>query len=558
MQPRKTIHSNASLNEQNSSGSGLKKKTPQPVSSGTRARNRRKAASTTKFGPGSSPPAPTPSGLTPDQPRVRRSSIQFPAQDGGVSPNTDSSYSEADEEMDVEIETPTRKPMRRARHRPSELTKPGGPSSPRQTLAPYGDVVADEDGIGVVRPRLASSYTSPEMHESTGRRFLRPNVTGRSVSDPVTPGKKLSGFQLDGDIAQLIKDGPKRDKGKEKEDGSIYLYRVKPRGSDVWLLKIGRTRKHARERLSQIKGVCGHLEIEEHTKAVARDIPFHGFAEKLIHTELSNYQHQWLCDCGRKHREYFLVSDDLAVKVFERWRDFCQEKPWDHSGKILPKWAQRLQNRAKFNGEERDFDHHEFARRWAAFTSPLSSERFLSDAIHVWKLGFPNRWLITSLAELLTIVCISRHSFWASAWTTIIVILLLADLMVTENMHTTAHIFQLMEGGLQSVSLRPQPPQDAIMAESEGPALENSPRSAPRQQESGETAAGPRERSAAAYTCNRNGIDTRQSMDGDNSGDFRGFTDDEDDWDGDARSPASVDTISTNKEGFNRRKSRDL
>lgn len=163
------------------------------------------------------------------------------------------------------------------------------------------------------------------------------------MSEPVTPGKKLSGFQLDADIEQLIKDGPRRDKGKEKENGSIYFYRAKPRGSELWLLKIGRTQKHVKERLAQIKGACGHLEMEEHTKAVARDIPFHAFAEKLIHAELSNYQHQWLCDCGTRHREYFLVDEDIAVKVFERWRDFCQERPWDHDGKILPKWARRLQ-----------------------------------------------------------------------------------------------------------------------------------------------------------------------------------------------------------------------
>lgn len=449
--------------------------------------------------------------------------------------------------MDVEIETPSRKPTRRARHKSSDLTKPGVPSPLRQTAAPDTDVATDQDDTGIVRPPFGSSYTLPKMHERTGRRLQRPHVTERSVSDPVTPAKKLSGFQLDGDIAQLIKDGPRKDKGKEKENGTIYFYRVKPRGSEMWLLKIGRTQKNAKNRLSQIKGACGHFEIEEHTKAVARDIPFHGFAEKLIHTELSNYQHQWLCGCGTRHREYFLVSEDIAVKVFERWRDFCQEKPWDHKGDILPKWAQRLQNRAKFDGKGRDFDHHEFSRRWTAFTAPMSFERFLSDAIRMWKLGFPKRWLIISLAELLTIVCISHHSFWASTWTTIIVILLLADLMVTENMHTTASIFQIMEGGLQSVSLRPQTPEHTKMAELESPALGDSPQSAPSQQRYGKVAAEPRGKSAAPYKQSE--FDMRQAMDGNNSDDFQGFTDDEDDWDRDEddRWPASLDGLSTKR-----------
>lgn len=454
------------------------------------------------------------------------------------------------------MDTPTRKPTHRARPKSSVLNKFGGSSPLRQTVTAETDVAPDQDDIAAARPPIGSSYTSPDILGRAGRRIQRPNVTERNASDPATPGKKVSGFQLDGDIAQLIKDGPKRDKGKEKENGSIYFYRVKPRGSEVWLLKIGRTQKHAKERLGQIKGVCGHLVVEEHTKAVARDIPFHGFAEKLIHTELSNYQHQWLCDCGTRHREYFQVSEDLAVKVFERWRDFCQEMPWDHNGKILPKWAQRLQNRAKFNGKERDFDHHEFARRWTAFTAPMSFERFLSDAIRVWRLGFPNRWLIVSLAELLTIVCISRHSFWTSIWTTIIILLLLVDLVVTENMHTTASIFQLMEGGLQSVSLQQKPPEDTAEAETEITAPESSPENGARQHESGE--AGPRLRGINVATFNQSPVDDRQAMDGDDREDCWGIMDDEDDWDTGSRSPVSLDTNPTKKEAFNRRKSRNL
>lgn len=431
--------------------------------------------------------------------------------------------------MDIEIDTPTRKPTRRVRPKSSVLNNFGGSSPLRQTVTPETSVASDQDEIATARPTIGSSHTSPEIQVRAGRRIQRPNVTERSASDPVTPAKKLSGFQLDGDIAQLIKDGPKKDRIKEKENGSIYFYRVKPRGSEVWLLKIGRTQKHVKERLGQIKGACGHLEIEEHIKAIARDIPFHGFAEKLIHTELGNYQHQWRCDCGTRHREYFRVSEDLAVKVFERWRDFCQEMPWDRDGKILPKWAQRLQNRAKFYGKERDFDHHEFARRWTAFTAPMSFERFLSDAIRVWKLGFPNRWLIISLAELLTIICISRHSFWTSIWTTIIVLLLLADLVVTENMHTTDSIFQLMEGGLQSVSLQQKTPEDTTVAEAESPALGGSPDHGLRQQDSGEPAHQLQKISTAA--SNQSPTDIGQAMGGDDGDDCWGIMDDGDNWD---------------------------
>lgn len=538
------MSSSMSLEEQDPSESNFQE-TSQPIPSGRRTRNRRKAASTTRFGPESSPLAPTQSGLTPDQPRVRRSSIQFPAQDGGPPPSTDSTCPETPEEVDVEIETPTRKRTRKDRPKSSVLNSLGGSSPLRQTFTPDANVSSDQGEMAAARPPLESSYTSPDISERTRRKRQRPNVTERSASDPITPGRKLSTFQLDGDIAQMIKDGPTISKGKDKENGSIYFYKVRPRGSEVWLVKIGRTQKHAKERLNQIKGVCGHLEIEEHTKAVARDVPFHGLAEKLMHMELGNYQHQWRCKCGTRHREYFLVSEDIAVKVFERWRDFCLEKPWDDNGKILPKWAQRLHARARFNGEERDFDHHEFARRWTAFTTPKSFERFLSDAVRVWRLGYPNRWLIISLAELLTIVCISHHSFWASIWTTIIVILLLGDLVVTEHMHTTASIFQLMEGGLQSVSLRQKPSEDTTVAETESPAPENIPENTLRQQKRGELATQLRGSSTSA--SNESQIGMIQGMDGDNGDEFSDFTADEDDWITSFRSPASQDTNSTSQ-----------
>lgn len=538
------MSSSVSPEEQDSSVSNFED-TSQPMPSGRRTRHRRKAASTTLFGPESFPLAATPSGLTPDQQRARRSSIQLPDRDGGHPSNTDSTCPEAHEEVEVEIETPTRKRTRRERPKSSVLNSLGGSSPLRQTLTPDANVSSDQNEITNARSTLESSQTSPDILEQAKRMRKRPNVTERSASEPVTPGRKLSAFQLDDDIAQMIKDGPQMNKGKDKENGSIYLYKVRPRGSEMWLLKIGRTQKHVKGRLGQIRGACGHLEIQEHSRAVARDVPFHGLAEKLIHMELGNYQHQWLCDCGTRHREYFLVSDDIAVRVFERWRDFCQEKPWDPNGKILPKWAQRLQNRARFNGEEREFDHHEFARRWSAFTAPMSFERFLSDAVRVWRLAYPNRWMIISLAELLTIVGTSRHSFWASIWTSIIIVLLLGDLVVTENMHATASISQLMEGGLQSFSLQQKPPEDTTVAETQSPATGSSPEYAPRQQDREEMATQLGGSSASA--SNRSQLDIRQATDGDNGDETSDFTDDnnDDDWITSFRSPASLNTDST-------------
>ncbi|KAH8771104.1 hypothetical protein F5883DRAFT_666629 [Diaporthe sp. PMI_573] len=537
------MSSNVSLNKQDSSVSGSKKETSQPAPPGKPVRNRRKAASTAQIDPGSSPIAPTRSGLTPDQPRVRSSSIQFPAQDSRTLLNTESAHSEENEDIDIQFETPTRRSKRRARPKSSEPTDPGGPSSLGQTPAQATVAISNQDDIAVVRPPLGSANTSPEMHKRKRSRSQRPNITERSASEPVTPAKKVSGLQLDSSIAKLINDGPKVDKTRENEIGSIYFFKVKPRGCELRLLKIGSTQQRTKERLNQIQANCRHEEIEEHPKAVSREIPFHRFAEKLIHAELRNYQHQFQCVCGTRHTEYFQVSEDIAVKVFERWRDFCQEKPWDKRGKVLPQWARRLRNRAKFSGSEaRDFDHHEFARPWDAFTYPTSFERFLSDAILVWELGFPNRWRIICLAELLTIVCISRHSFWTSTWTMVIVFFILLDLVVTDNMHTTTHISQLMEGGLQSLLLQQTPPDAKPVADFEDVISEPSPENAPRQQNSEEALSQLREDSTAQH---QNQVEIRQVTHGEDDTPCRVYTDIVDGSDGDSESPTDLEEPNT-------------
>lgn len=503
-------------------------------------RSQRRAASATQSGPGSSALAATRSVLTPERPRMRSSSTHCPATDAGTSPIADATVIEANNDVDMQIDTPTKSPRRRGRPKSSETRRPQGSSSDLQARALEAEYGSNQGGTGNGRPSLGSSYTSPEMHARTPSRNQRPTVTERSASEPVTPGKKLllSGFQLDGDIAKLIEDGPKGEKSREKEKGSIYFYKVKPRDSEVNLMKIGRTQSHPKKRLRQIQGICKHLVCEEHAKAIARDVPFHGFAEKLIHTELSNYQHKFKCVCGTEHTEYFQVSEEIAVKVFERWRDFCHEEPWDAKGIILPMWARRLQNRTKFGGPETlDFDHHEFSGPWDAFISPTSFERFLSDAILVWELAFPNRWMIISLAELLTIVCISRQSFWTSVWTMIIVFFLLADLVITENLHTTSHITQLMSGGLQSSPARQKPPVNKSAADSEEVVSENNPESASCQHNNEEVLTHTEEESFA--TPYRPQVETRQAVDDNlkHVAESRAFTDIGYDWDGDSDPP---------------------
>lgn len=522
---------------------GSRKQTSLPIASRKSPRSREKVANDMQFGSKSSSPIPTRSGLTPDQPRVKRSSFHLLAPDIETFSNQDPLPPGTAEEVDSEMETPTKKPLRRIRPKSSEPTNLAESSISRRTVGIKIDADANQEPRRLLRPPFETSHTSPEMQDETARRGQRPNVTERAASDTATPVKKLSGIQLDGDIAKLIKDGPTRDRDKEKVNGSIYFYIVKPRSGEVRLLKIGRTEKHPNERRIQIKGICGHLEIEEHPRAVARDIAFYGFAERLIHKELSNYQYQWLCDCGTRHREYFQVSEDVAVKVFERWRDFCDQKPWDLSGKILPVWSQRLQNRARCRTAEHNFDHLEFARHWDTFTNPMSFERILSDLLRVLKLGFPERWRNIALAEFLTIVCFSGYSFLTKLWTVIVVSMVLIDTVFTEDMHFTARMSQLMGGGLQSLMLGQTSPKDRKVVETKGLTPEANPGDVLYESSSRAEVHQLRRESAAATSQPL--IDMTEPInDGDDLGSPESAAN-KDSPDKDARSSTSVDVTST-------------
>ncbi|KAF4928708.1 hypothetical protein CGCVW01_v001803 [Colletotrichum viniferum] len=292
------------------------------------------------------------------------------------------------------------------------------------------------------------------MHAEAERLQQRPDLPDRGASDPVTPNPKYNSH-IDRDLRKLIRKGPST-KSKERETGELYLLQVWSATADVELFKLGRTQADADTRRKQIKGGCKVKRIKENRRTASENVPFHGYAEKLAHTELVNFRYNWGCTCGTKHREYFDVSEDFAVEVFERWTDFCNQRPWTSDGKLLPAWEQRLNNKPLIRGGDRISDHRELAKHWGNYTSdsPTKMELVVSHAIRVWKDAFPERWQIVAIAELLTIICISPISFWVTMWAIVIGSLLLIDLVVTKNMHIFEWIEGHIIGGLQALKLR--------------------------------------------------------------------------------------------------------
>lgn len=116
-----------------------------------------------------------------------------------------------------------------------------------------------------------------------------------------------------------------------------------------------------------------------------------------------------------------------------------------------------------------------------------------------------------------------------------IVIFLLLDLVVTENMHTTTHISQLMEGGLQSLLQQHTPPDDPPVGDSEVMGAEGSAESTPNQQDGEEAHHQIQDESPAAN--HQDLADMSGAVNGENNAECRVFTDMGGDWDGDSEPP---------------------
>ncbi|ORY12459.1 T5orf172 domain-domain-containing protein [Clohesyomyces aquaticus] len=56
--------------------------------------------------------------------------------------------------------------------------------------------------------------------------------------------------------------------------------------------------------------------------------------EKLIHTELKEYRHKLFCNCSSIHDEWFMVSEERALRAFLRWSKWSDQQPYEKEGPL--------------------------------------------------------------------------------------------------------------------------------------------------------------------------------------------------------------------------------
>lgn len=216
-----------------------------------------------------------------------------------------------------------------------------------------------QDDINLSRTsRPALQGTTIQQHAST------PNVKSdrRGKQAPVS---KL----VDSDIRNVIFEDV-------KPAGHVYILRApehfaKNPGKPV-CVKIG-SALDVEQRVRSIQQKCG-LESLERVRDYG-DLPHHLYkkVEQLAHAELANFRRTLHCGQCRTskgeetdHREWFEVSEEVVLRVVQRWRLFVLQEPYDDNGRILTHWSTMLkpENMRCQTILERDDDHDERDRRW--------------------------------------------------------------------------------------------------------------------------------------------------------------------------------------------------
>lgn len=119
----------------------------------------------------------------------------------------------------------------------------------------------------------------------------------------------------------------------DMKDGFLYMFWDQ---QNFGMIKIGHT-IDLEKRLNQWNSQC---KVTHYYHQSSRDgeplkIPHVHRIEKLMHIELDNYRKKRTCDgCGKNHIEWFDIDEAKAKDVFQKWRDWINQKPYalDHKG----------------------------------------------------------------------------------------------------------------------------------------------------------------------------------------------------------------------------------
>ena len=141
-------------------------------------------------------------------------------------------------------------------------------------------------------------------------------------------------------------------KVQREKDGYVYILEDKDQPGYV---KIGMTTKHPHDRSTQIQR-CKVVRPELVQGQDFTLVTCYKRLEKIIFADFWNERQCFLCECGKRHREWFKMSKEEAVLRVKLWQKWMQGEPYNPQGVLKPKWQKRIE------ALERDPSYEETAK----------------------------------------------------------------------------------------------------------------------------------------------------------------------------------------------------
>lgn len=250
-----------------------------------------------------------------------------------------------------------------------------------------------------VRPLPTTRANQARLGNALPRSRRRDNISPRQTSHPADaappslshPGTEQSNQATGGTIAEAILYPRQIDQvirdiitGQKTPGGYTYVLRAPQYFQNrdpplPPLVKIGKS-KDVQARMSKLRHQCKIPDLSRVTDREEVIIDEFEKVEIIVHAALQNFQRDPECKvCKSKgkgldtcHKEWFNVSEDVALQTVQLWRKFAEQKPWDQDGIIKDYWVVMLRDMEAADEKEEWDDPQRQNERWA---------KWLDDAI---------------------------------------------------------------------------------------------------------------------------------------------------------------------------------
>ncbi|KXL50453.1 hypothetical protein M433DRAFT_147003 [Acidomyces richmondensis BFW] len=265
-------------------------------------------------------------------------------------------------------------PQKKPQSRPSALQTPN--KEIRSVSKSNKDAFLPASKFSTLSP---DQYTTPTRQRSRSPSAANEellNENGKHAYDSMERDKSHK-EPVEAHESSVVKEIRKPLVGKLKVDGYVYILR----DPVLELVKVGQTGRNTFKRMGEIY----KCRVSDSKEKAAYIVGFWKVytAKKLESLVLKDLQpHRWFFECScrskqnrkfTRHKEWFDVSDEVAMKTLHLWMSFVLLNPYGNPsiepwGNLMPQWQKRLSERLSIHphiGSKEEHDDHEIRiRRW--------------------------------------------------------------------------------------------------------------------------------------------------------------------------------------------------